>query len=296
MSSNLTKQLLLVLAGVVVFGLLYFAPGQKSEIVENNDSVEIEESHEGHNHAEGEGHGHDHEGEFEDRLDDLDKEFIAGLEKRAEQVADLDTKLNLFDSLITFSIKKNAPPLVAKFTEEKAKAIPTEVNFMLAGDNFFKAFRLSKLKPKDLVAGSIRNYEKVLEINPDNLQAQIAIGVASVEGSSQLGIMPMKGIGILKDVLNKDPENVDAMTNLGYFAIQSGQFEKAVERFEKVLSIDPQNAEAYIYLTDAYLSQEKVEKGIETLEKYKSLVDDPIVIKQVDDYINDIKIKINSKN
>jgi len=95
----------------------------------------------------------------------------------------------------------------------------------------------------------------------------------------------------LKDVLNKDPKNVDAMTNLGYFAIQSGQFEKAVERFEGVLKIDPNNAEAYIYLTDAYLSQEKVEKGIETLEKYKSLVDDPIAIKQVEDYINEIRNK-----
>jgi len=291
MLSNLTKQLLLLSAGVVVLGLLYCAPSQKSEIAENNSSEETEESHEGHNHAEGEGHDHEHEGEFEDRLDDSDKTFITGLEKRAEQVADVDTKLNLYDSLIAFSIKRNVPPLVAKFTEEKAKAVPTEVNFMLAGDNFFKAFRLSKLKPKDLVAGAIRNYEKVLKLNPDNLQAQTAIGVASVEGSSQLGIMPMKGIGILKDVLNKDPKNVDAMTNLGYFAIQSGQFQKAVERFEEVLSIDPQNSEAYIYLTDAYLSQENVEKGIETLEKYRSLVEDPIVRKQVEDYINDIRNK-----
>tara|TARA_B110000046_G_scaffold173759_1_gene196659 strand:- start:11789 stop:12628 length:840 start_codon:yes stop_codon:yes gene_type:complete len=278
MSSNFTKQLLLILVGVVVIGLLYCAPRQVSEIAEKSNSVETEESH-------------DHEGEFEDRLDDSDKQFISGLEKLAEQIADVDTKLNLYDSLMTFSIKRNVPPLVAKYTEEKAKVVPTEVNFMLAGDNFFKAFRLSKIKSKDLVAGAIRNYEKVLELNPDNLQAQTAIGVASVEGSSQLGFMPMKGIGILKEVLNKDPKNVDAMTNLGYFAIQSGQYEKAVERFEEVLKIDPDISEAYIYLTDAYLSQDKVDKGIETLEKYKSLVDDPIVIKQVEDYINEIRNK-----
>lgn len=291
MSSNLTKQLLLILAGVVVLGLLYCAPDKKKQELSGSNTAAAEESHEGHDHAEGEGHDHEHEGEYDERLSDSDKEFIAGLETRANQVADLDTKLNLYDSLITFSIQKNVPPLVAKYTEEKAKAIPTEVNYMLAGDNFFKAFRLSKVKPKDLVEGAIRNYEKVLELNPENLKAQTAIGVASVEGSSQLGIMPMKGIGILKDVLNKDPKNVDAMTNLGYFAIQSGQFEKAVERFEEVLTIDPENAEAYIYLTDAYLSQEKVKEGIETLEKYKSMIDDPIVIKQVEDYINDIKNK-----
>ena len=290
MSGTLKKQLLLLVAGVVIIALFYLAPGQKSDVVKEESEI-AEESHEGHDHEEGEGHEHEHQTEYEDRLSEEDKGYIIKLERKAKKAADLDSKLLIYDSLITFSIKRNVPPMVAKYTEEKARAIPTEVNYMLAGDNFFKAFRLSKVKPKDLVVGALRNYEKVLELNPDNLDAQTATGVVNVEGSSQLGIMPMKGIGILKDVLNKDPKNVNAMTNLGYFAIQSGQFEKAVERFEEVLKIDSRNAEAYIYLTDAYLSQEKVEKGIETLEKYKSLVDDPIVLKQIDDYINDIRNK-----
>ena len=290
MSGTLKKQLLLLLAGVVIVALFYLAPGQKSDVVKEESEI-AEESHEGHDHEEGEGHEHGHQTEYEDRLSEEDKGYVIKLERKAKKVADLDSKLLIYDSLITFSIKRNVPPMVAKYTEEKARAIPTEVNYMLAGDNFFKAFRLSKVKPKDLIVGALRNYEKVLELNPDNLDAQTATGVVNVEGSSQLGIMPMKGIGILKDVLNKDPKNVNAMTNLGYFAIQSGQFEKAVERFEEVLKIDSQNAEAYIYLTDAYLSQEKVEKGIETLEKYKSLLDDRIVLKQIDDYINDIRNK-----
>jgi len=290
MSGTLKKQLLLLVAGVVIIALFYLAPGQKSDVVK--EEIEIaEESHEGHDHEEGEGHEHEHQTEYEDRLSEEDKGYIIKLERKAKKVADLDSKLLIYDSLIAFSIKRNVPPMVAKYTEQKARAIPTEANYMLAGDNFFKAFRLSKVKPKDLIVGALRNYEKVLELNPDNLDAQTASGVVNVEGSSQLGIMPMKGIGILKDVLNKDPKNVNAMTNLGYFAIQSGQFKKAVERFEEVLKIDSQNAEAYIYLTDAYLSQEKVEKGIETLEKYKSLLNDPIVLKQIDDYINDIRNK-----
>jgi tetratricopeptide (TPR) repeat protein len=290
MSGTLKKQLLLLLAGVVIIAIFYLAPGQKSDVVKEESEI-AEENHEGHDHEEGEGHEHEHQTEYEDRLSEEDKGYIIKLERKAKKTDDLDSKLLIYDSLITFSIKRNIPPMVAKYTEEKARAIPTEGNYMLAGDNFFKAFRLSKVKPKDLIVGALRNYEKVLELNPDNLDAQTATGVVNVEGSSQLGIMPMKGIGILKDVLNKDPKNVNAMTNLGYFAIQSGQFEKAVERFEEVLKIDPKNAEAYIYLTDAYLSQDKVEKGIETLEKYKSLVENPIVLKQLDDYINDIRNK-----
>ena len=162
---------------------------------------------------------------------------------------------------------------------------------MIVGDNFFKAFRLSKNQSKEMISKAIASYEKVIALNANNLEAQTAIGVAFVEGSALLGEMPMKGIGILKDVLNKDPENIDALTNLGYFAIQSGQYEKAIERFETVLTIDPENAEAYIYLTDIYLSQKNIEKGIETLEKYKALVKDPLVEQQVDDYIKEIRNK-----
>lgn len=291
MSRTLKIQLLLVLAGVFVATLIYFAPRSESEdsqLVATN----VEDNHEGHNHAEGE--SHDHEADLKNSLSESDQKIIAELEEKARNEKNGIAKLNLYDSLIGFSISRNIPPKVAAYSEEKAEAFPTEENYLLAGDNFMKAFRLSKEKSKDLLNGALRNYEKVKEINPENLDAETAIGVVNVEGSAQLGVMPMKGIGILRGVLNKDPKNVNALTNLGYFAIQSGQYEKAVERFETVLSIDSTNAEAYIYLTDIYLSQDKVEEGIKTLEKYKTLVNDPLIKKQVDDYISDIKNKNNS--
>lgn len=283
---NIKKsQLLLILAGVVVFILIYLAPRQESgEEVSNAEVAQV--NHEGHQHDEEE---HIAKDTYASKLSEEDELYLDELFLRAEKIEDIATKLSIYDSLINFSIKKGIPPLVAKYTEQKAEAVPTEINYMLAGDNFFKAFRLSSEKPKELIANAIKNYEKVLKINPNNLQAETAIGVANVEGSSQLGVMPMKGIGILKEVLNKDPKNVDALTNLGYFAIQSGQYEKAIERFEQVLTIEPENAEAYIYLTDIYLSQDNIEKGIENLEKYKSLVADPLVKQQVDDYIKEIR-------
>lgn len=280
------RQLLLILAGVFLATLLYFAPRTEGET-----KVEVmHEEHEGHDHEEHSGEATEMAAEdvFE-RLTAAEKEKVEVLEERAEKTADIDTRLSLYDSLIEIGITRNVPPMVARYTEAKAQTVSTEVNWMLAGDNYFKAFRLSKQQSGELIKGAVRSYEKVLELNSENLSAQTALGVAYVEGASLLGAMPMKGIGILKEVLNKDPKNVDALTNLGYFAIQSGQYDKAVERFETVLSIDPENAEAYIYLTDIYLSQNEVDKGIETLEKYKSLVDDPLVKKQVDEYIEGIR-------
>jgi len=292
-SNTTKKQLLLILAGVVFLVAIMFMPKSKSSSEDNEIAEELL-----HNDAE-----HDHEHEHEQASDEQEMapdqpslspelaQKFETLESKAKQVADVDTKLALYDSLIGLSIKNNLPPSVAKYSKLKAQAVPTENNWLLAGDNYFKAFRLSKNKAAPMIKGAVKCYNEVLALNENNLVAQTALGVAYVEGAAAIGAMPMKGIGMLKDVLNVDPENIDALTNLGYFAIQSGQYEKAIERFETVLRIDPENAEAYIYLTDVYLSQDKVSKGIETLEQYKSMVNDPLVAKQVDEYILELKNK-----
>lgn len=284
MSKKLLTQLLLITAGVFIALIIYFAPDRHSD-----DAQTVEETTHDHEHEIKTEESKNFEADPYEKLTSGELQKIQQLEKAVLSATDQEKKLELYDSLINGAIRNNVPPLVAKYTEEKASFIPTESNWLLAGDNYFKAFRLSKGQSKGMVEGAIRNYNRCLELNAENLKAQTSLGVAYVEGAALLGEMPMKGIGILLEVVNKDPKNVDALTNLGYFAIQSGQYEKAIERFNTVLSIDPNNAEAFIYLTDTYLSQGEKDKGIETLEKYKALVDDPLVIQQVDAYIEELK-------
>ena len=102
----------------------------------------------------------------------------------------------------------------------------------------------------------------------------------------------MEGIGILKNVEQQDPNNIKALINLGYFAIRSGQFDKAEERFVKVLSIDKQFADAYLYLADLHERQKLFAKAKEDLENYNSLTEDPQRIKEVDNYIQELSKNI----
>lgn len=287
MKKSARNQLLLIIAGVLVGVLIFLAPDRLS-----NDNAEEDDHHTSESHS----HEHEHQSESEEmstsiEIDSLDQIYISQKEEQLNTAQENGEKISILDSLIGFSMRNNYPPLVAKYSTEKARVKNTDEEWMIAGDNNFKAFRLSKNSNKQLVSAAIEAYENVLSINENNLAAKTAIGVAYVEGASALGVMPMKGIGLLKAVLDEDPKNIDALTNLGYFSIQSGQYDKAIERFETILSIDSTNAEAYIYLTDIYLSQGNQEKGIQTLTKYKSLVDDPLVSKQVDEYIKEIKNK-----
>ena len=64
----------------------------------------------------------------------------------------------------------------------------------------------------------------------------------------------MKGILQMRSLSEKYPENSDLQWNMGLFSIQSGQYEKAVARFEKVINIDAQRLDAYMQLAISYLA------------------------------------------
>ena len=63
----------------------------------------------------------------------------------------------------------------------------------------------------------------------------------------------MKGILQMRSLSEKYPENADLQWNMGLFSIQSGQYEKAVARFEKVINIDAQRLDAYVQLAMSYV-------------------------------------------
>ncbi len=58
------------------------------------------------------------------------------------------------------------------------------------------------------------------------------------------GPNPMEGVLALRELAEQDEPNIDAVVWLGIFGVQSGQLDKARERFSEALSLDPSHAEA----------------------------------------------------
>ena len=54
----------------------------------------------------------------------------------------------------------------------------------------------------------------------------------------------MQGILLIREVLKSEPENTFAIMSLGKLSIQSGQYDKAIERFRQVLDLQKDNIEA----------------------------------------------------
>jgi len=77
---------------------------------------------------------------------------------------------------------------------------------------------------------------------------------------------PMVGIGILKEIVEKNPSNEKALFQLGKFANQSGQYEKAIEWFNKVISVNSNNLAAWVLKGECELNMGKTKEALVSFE------------------------------
>ncbi|MFT4154107.1 tetratricopeptide repeat protein [Parafilimonas sp.] len=93
-------------------------------------------------------------------------------------------------------------------------------------------------------------FDKALVINPNNDSSKIGVGVCYMFGN--IADNPMQGILAIREIADKDPDNLYAQMMLGLGGIQSGQYDKAAERFLTVVKKQPGNIEAILNLASIY--------------------------------------------
>jgi tetratricopeptide (TPR) repeat protein len=213
-------------------------------------------------------------------LPEGEKQEVKKLEAAITATTD---KKSAYEAIINFYDNARQPILAAYYMEQAAIASPIDSNWTYAGARYYSAIQFSKpTEHPMLYKKAIECFEKTLSINPKNLDARISLAACYVEGSAD----PMKGIGMLREIEKTDSNNVNLQLNFAFFSERSGQWDKAIARFEKVLKIKPDFIEAFLHIADAYEQKGDKKKAIEYLEKYKAAVDDVSIKTEVQNYIN----------
>ena len=72
----------------------------------------------------------------------------------------------------------------------------------------------------------------------------------SIESALELleGNNPMEGVFMLREILEKEPKNTQALYYLGVLSIQTAQYENAINRFNQIIAIDSSDKKAYLQL------------------------------------------------
>ena len=194
------------------------------------------------------------------------------------------TRLFLYDSLGKAWDEAKTPSVAAYYFELKAKRSPSEKNYLEAAYRYFDAFKIAddSLLRSQLAQKAISSYASVLELNPANLNAKTDMGDCYAEGTGD----PMKGIMMLRDVIKENPDHEMAQLNLGFLSVKSGQFDKAVERFNKVMTINPKRTDVYYFLGRTYYEAGKKDSALIWLEKLKKKSNDYELVQQGQQLIN----------
>ena len=213
-------------------------------------------------------------GEQQKELDNLNSILEkAGSEKE---------KLDALKEVSLFWKKVKSPFDVALTFESIAEITNTSDAWNQAGEEYYRATQFVDENSQGTVyQNAIAMFDKTLKLDAANETAKIKKGVCIVE----MGIAPMDGIKLLREVAEKNPKNIDAQLNLGFLSIRSNQYDKALERFENILKIDSNYSDAYIYTANVYEMTSDTAKAILNYEKYITTSKDTIGVSQVRDYI-----------
>lgn len=209
---------------------------------------------------------------------------ISSIEEQVE-AASQEEKVTLLQTLAD-KWEDLAKPIPQGFIyKEMAESTPTLDYWVKSGD----AFRKGYTNQQDTALASalnklaIESYQKAIEIDGNSLAAKTGLGASLVTGSDN----PMAGIALLREVVQADPKNLDANKTLGLFSMQSGQYDRAIDRFQTVIEIKA-DAESYFYLATAYEKIGQKSQAIAAYNKSKELAADPTLSQYIDRQIEEL--------
>lgn len=194
------------------------------------------------------------------------------------------------DSARAFTGKAFYP--YAHYTAEAARLENSEKSLSFAAHLFLAAMNNEGVhRIKHWEAEQAKElFERTLGLNPANDSAKVGLGATLLYGGLDA---PMKAIGLVREVAEKNPNHVYAQLTLAEASLVSGQLDKAVERLQNVLRLQPANLQAALLLADTFERMNKKEEAAAAYKKALPFVTIPEMKAEVEKRIKQLQSKEN---
>ncbi len=148
---------------------------------------------------------------------------------------------NLMRAFMDLSKYDSSAVYAGQFSETH----PATIHILRAGQAYFEAqtYAIDAKKGRMMGEKARFYFEKALGKDPNNLLVKTNLAMTYVDTPT-----PMKGITLLREVIEQEPTFVPALFNLGILSIKSNQFGKGQERFTQILKLEPNNHKAALNL------------------------------------------------
>jgi len=210
-------------------------------------------------------------------------EKVTSLENSVKRGDVKNQQLAVYKQLASFwrdTIKLFEP--FAFYTAQSAKLENSEKSLTFAAHLFLTNLK-TEADPamQNWLATNARDlFQQALKVNPSNDSSKIGLGACYIFGN--ISDNPMEGIAAIREVIQRNPDNLFGQMILGLGGVKSGQFDRAIERFQIVVDKEPDNLEAILNLAEAYDQKGDKANAVKWYSVVKEKVPNPEAQKELD--------------
>ncbi len=195
--------------------------------------------------------------------------------------------LAVYNKLSTLWYNANQFEPYIKAESMKAQLVNSEKNLTFVGHRILERLIIApNTKYASWMAQEARLlFKKAIVVNENNDSSKIGLGATYMFNAEQEG--PMVGITMVKEVAEKDSNNVYAQYILGVGNTINGMSDKAIERFTNVLKNEPTHVDALLRIGALYEAKGDNNNAVKNYEKL-------IPLAATKEQLEELKNKISS--
>ena len=203
---------------------------------------------------------------------------LKNTERKEKSATFADSLASLYFSIEQYDSSAKYAELALDYDFE-----PDRLKF--AGEAYYNAWIVSvdRNLAQSNVSKAQQFFEQLLERDSSHVDVKVKYAMTFVSARN-----PMKGILMLREVSEKHPDNEQAQFNLGALSMQSGQYDKAVDRFDNVIRINPGNIEAKVFKAVSLIESGKRKEAKQILTNLKGEIDDPEMMATIEGYLREL--------
>lgn len=189
--------------------------------------------------------------EAKSRLDTRGTAEILTLEAALENASGDTARTESYKALSGKWYQLGEFALAGYYAEEAANLENSGPSWGIAGSTYYLCAQQTDDKQRQFCASrALKAFENAISLDPEDLSYRINLALTYTDFPT--ADEPMKGILMLRELDTQHPENPSILFHLGRLAIQTGQWERAIERLNTVVSLQSDNRNAWCLLAQAY--------------------------------------------